>query len=64
MVPLGVRPQQCTRGACHDSCLAHRVCSSPPPYATDSSSGTVFLRGAGVNVLGLLIRDKRAPVVI
>lgn len=63
MVILGGGPQQCMRGAGSASCLAHRVHSSPP-YATDSSSGAVFLRGAGVNVLGLLIRDKKALVVI
>jgi len=55
MVLLGVRPQQCTRGAGSASCLAHGVHSCPPPYATDPSSGALFLRGPGVNVLGLLI---------
>lgn len=63
-VSQGVGPQQCTRGARRAACLARGVHSSPPPYASDSSSGSVFLRGAGAYVLGLLIRDKRAPVVI
>lgn len=64
MVARGAGPQQCRRDTHCDSCLAHRVHSSAPPYATDSSSAVVFIRGAGVNMLGFLIRDKGAPVVI
>ena len=58
IVPLGVGLQQCTRGAGSASCLVHRVHSSPLPYATDSSSGSHFLWGAGMNMLDLLIRDE------
>lgn len=53
---LSVGAQQCMRAACRASCLAHRVRSSPPPCASQSS-GSPFLTGAGVNVLGLLIRS-------
>lgn len=61
-VQLGVWPQQYMRWVHRASCLAHKL--HGPPYAPGSSSGSAFLREAGMNVLALLIRDKRAPVVI